>query len=335
MTPLVVVDRVSKRFAQPSSLTSRLLSLLDARPPRRVVHAVSDVSLAIEAGEAIGLVGESGCGKSTLGRILAGVLVPTEGKVLFRGQPIVSGSGRPRKTTTGIQIIFQDPLASLDPRMRVGDQIAEGPIAHKLITKPQARRFVAEWLDRVGLAADAADRFPHQFSGGQRQRIAIARALAMRPDVLVCDEPVASLDVSVQAQVVNLLLRLRRELALTIIFISHDLAVVRHLCDRVAVMYLGRIVEIGAAGDVFRRPWHPYTQALLDSIPRLVTERGASIAFRPIAGEVPSAMSPPEGCHFHPRCALAAPRCREGAPELRFRGTRGVACHTPLHQVPA
>lgn len=294
------------------------------------VHAVDKVTLCLEPGEAVGLVGESGCGKSTLGRMLAGIHRPTEGQVLYRGQPIVTSGRRPVKLTTKIQMIFQDPLASLDPRMRVGAQIAEGPRVHRIVERQEERDYVARWLGLVGLPGDAINRFPHQFSGGQRQRIAIARALAMQPEILICDEPVASLDVSVQAQVINLLLRLRRDLGLTVLFISHDLAVVRHLCDRIAVMYLGRIVETGPTQAIYESPWHPYTRALLDSTPRLVTGRNGSISFKPILGEVASAVAPPPGCHFHPRCAFATEKCRREAPSLGFTGPRAVACHHPL-----
>ncbi|MFS8087259.1 MAG: ATP-binding cassette domain-containing protein, partial [Acidobacteriota bacterium] len=204
-----------------------------------VVHAVEDVTLGVAQGETLGLVGESGCGKSTLGRVAAGILKASIGAAQIAGQPVMSDG---RKNTTRIQMVFQDPFASLNPRMRVGDIIAEGPLAHGLITKADARSDVARWLEAVGLDAAAAQRFPHQFSGGQRQRVAIARALAMRPDALICDEPVASLDVSIQAQIINLFLQLRRDLHLTMLFISHDLSVVRHVSDRVAIMYLGRFV---------------------------------------------------------------------------------------------
>lgn len=330
MTPVLVAESVSKRFAARLPLSARMLARSGKVAQLSAVRAVDNVTLEIGAGEAVGLVGESGCGKSTLGRMLAGIHRPTDGQVLYRGRPVVTAAGRPLKLTTKIQMIFQDPLASLDPRMRVGDQVAEGPLVHRLVQRREAREYVATWLGLVGLPADAINRFPHQFSGGQRQRIAIARALAMQPEVLICDEPVASLDVSVQAQVINLLLRLRRELGLTVLFISHDLAVVRHLCDRIAVMYLGRVVETGPTQAIYESPWHPYTRALLDSTPRLVTERRGSLSFRPIVGEVPSAVAPPTGCHFHPRCAFATAECRRDAPSLTSIGPRAVACHHPL-----
>ena len=219
-----------------------------------MVHAVEDVTLGIAKGETLGLVGESGCGKSTLGRVAAGILQASAGAAQIAGKPVMTGG---RKNTTRIQMVFQDPFASLNPRMRVGEIIDEGPLVHGLITRAEARSDVARWLAAVGLDAGAAERFPHQFSGGQRQRIALARALAMRPDALICDEPVASLDVSIQAQIINLFLQLRRELNLTMLFISHDLSVVRHVSDRVAIMYLGRIVEIGPTEEIFWAPRHP------------------------------------------------------------------------------
>lgn len=330
MTPVLVAKSVSKRFAARQPPLAKILARWGGNAQLAAVRAVDNVTLSIGPGEAVGLLGESGCGKSTLGRMLAGIHRPTEGQVLYRGQPIVKAGRRPVKLTTKIQMIFQDPLASLDPRMRVGDQIAEGPRVHRIVGRRAERDYVARWLGLVGLPADAINRFPHQFSGGQRQRIAIARALAMQPEILICDEPVASLDVSVQAQVINLLLRLRRDLGLTVLFISHDLAVVRHLCDRIAVMYLGRIVESGPAQAIYESPWHPYTRALLDSTPRLVTERNGSVSFKPIFGEVPSAVAPPPGCHFHPRCAFATEKCLREVPPLSFIGPRAVACHYPL-----
>jgi peptide/nickel transport system ATP-binding protein len=316
---------VSRRFAPRIGFGQKIAARLGQPVDARVTHAVDGVSLIIAKGEALGLVGESGCGKSTLGRVVAGILPPSEGTTAVAGAPVMAGG---HKTTTRVQMIFQDPFASLDPRMQVGDTIAEGPLAHRLTTKADAASYVGRWLTTVGLDPAFAARYPHQFSGGQRQRIAIARALAMAPDMLVCDEPVASLDVSIQAQIINLFLKLRRELGLTMLFISHDLGVVRHLCDRVAIMYLGRIVELGETQAVYGKPQHPYTQALLDSVPKLVLADGVTTSFRPIAGELPSPLSPPTGCHFHLRCPLAQPRCREERPALReVAEERLSACH--------
>ena len=329
MTPFIQLDKVTRRFTSVVPLTERMAKrLTGSRASATVVHAVEDVSLAIAKGETLGLVGESGCGKSTLGRVAAGILTPTGGSARLNGAPLMTGQ---RKNTTRIQMVFQDPFASLNPRMRVADIISEGPLAHRLIARNEAHADCARWLAAVGLDADAAQRFAHQFSGGQRQRIAIARALAMRPDALVCDEPVASLDVSIQAQIINLFLKLRRELKLTMLFISHDLSVVRHVSDRVAIMYLGRIVEIGRTEDIFNAPRHPYTRALLDSAPRLAQDGSPAQAIHPIQGELPSPINPPPGCAFHQRCAFAQERCHNELPQLRALGNlRKVACHFPL-----
>ena len=319
------IDNVSKRFAPHLSLGDRIAAKLGGDVETRPVQAVDGVSLEIARGETVGLVGESGCGKSTLGRVAAGILPPTDGRVSLDGAPVMVNG---RKATTRIQTVFQDPFASLDPRMPVGETVAEGAVAHGLVDRAGARGYVADWLERVGLEAGFANRYPHQFSGGQRQRIAIARALAMQPDVLICDEPVASLDVSIQAQIINLFLKLRRELSITCLFISHDLGVVRHVSDRVAIMYLGKLVELGDAAAVYERPKHPYTRALLDSVPRLVLEESTLVEFRQISGEIPSPLNPPPGCRFHPRCPVAVDRCRREAPAFRsLAAAHGAACH--------
>jgi peptide/nickel transport system ATP-binding protein len=269
----VTVKNAVKRFAWPTSFWSRIGVRMSLVKPKNAVLAVNDVTFSIARGEALGLVGESGSGKSTLGRMVCGIYRPTEGEIRVDGASVVSTNRHGRKLTTKVQMIFQDPFASLDPRRTVGQSIAEGPIAHGLTTRANARDYVAKWLEAVSLDRAVADRYPHQFSGGQRQRIAIARALAMRPEVIVCDEPVASLDVSIQAQILNLLLTLRSELGLTLLFISHDLGVVRHLCDRIAVMYRGRIVEEGPAEQIFETPEQPYTKMLLEAIPKLIPKQ--------------------------------------------------------------
>jgi peptide/nickel transport system ATP-binding protein len=268
-SPYLVIDNAMKRFEKPAGLFRNLAIKSGISQPTPVVQAVDGVSITLKRGEVLGLVGESGSGKSTLGRMAAGITIPTSGTIRLNGKPVMSDGRNARKITTRIQTIFQDPFASLNGRMRIGDIIAEGPLAHKLVTRAEAPVYVKEWLAAVGLDPTFANRFPHQFSGGQRQRIAIARALAMQPDVVVCDEPVASLDVSIQAQIINLLIRLRAELDLSLLFISHDLSVVRHLCDRVAIMYRGKIVEEGVASTIYADPQHDYTKRLLAAVPVL------------------------------------------------------------------
>ncbi len=321
--PLLEFRSVSKRFERKLDLIEKLARRIGAKVEPRIVHAVDRVSLTVHDGEVVALVGESGCGKSTLGRLGAGLHRPTDGEVRYRGQALPQGAGqRP------VQMIFQDPFASLNPRLRVGDAIAEAPLVHGLVDRAAAPELVAQSLKRVGLDAGLASRYPHQFSGGQRARIGIARALAVQPEFLVCDEAVAALDVSIQAQVLNLFMDLREQLGLTYLFISHDLGVVRHISERVVVMYLGRVVEVAPTDVLFSAPLHPYTQALLDEVPRLDRRHRS---FVPIRGEIPSPLHPPSGCHFHPRCPKAMARCASEVPALVELATgRLAACH--LHE---
>jgi peptide/nickel transport system ATP-binding protein len=312
---LLEIDDVSKRFVQPLDFAGRIARALGAAVEDEVVHAVDRVSFSVEEGEVVGLVGESGCGKSTLGRMAAGILEPSAGTIRYRG-------GKPGLK---VQMIFQDPFASLNPRMRVRDIVGEAPVVHGLVRKEDLEGYLDALLARCGLDPSYKPRYPHQFSGGQRSRIGIARALAVKPELLVCDEAVAALDVSIQAQILNLFMQLRRDLGLTYLFISHDLGVVEHLSDRVVIMYLGRVVETAAAEEIFRRPNHPYTLALLRQVPRLETRK---TEFKPIVGEIPSPLDPPAGCHFHPRCPHAVARCRDAAPALREIAPGHLsACH--------
>ena len=329
-TPLLALNSVSKRFSKKLDFAAKVARKLGASVHEHTVHAVDQVSLVVQPGEVVGLVGESGCGKSTLGRMATGLHTLSSGQRLWKGEDVQALQERLspaeyRRHMLGIQMIFQDPYASLNPRLRIKQIIGEAPVAHGLIQANEQGDRVAELMKKVGLDPQYMRRFPHQFSGGQRARIGIARALAVNPTFLVCDEAVAALDVSIQAQVINLFMQLREELNLTYLFISHDLGVVRHISDRVVIMYLGRVVESAPAQAVFEEPLHPYTQALLAEAPALEVKKKTYVA---IKGEIPSPLNPPSGCHFHPRCPRAFDRCSKEAPALLPQpGGRMVACH--------
>ncbi len=330
MSHILELKNISKRFSKKLDLAGKLASKLGSSAKDETVHAVDDVSLNIERGEVVGLVGESGCGKSTLGRVVVGVHPQTEGERWWHGRDVAKMSAAEKRTMQlQVQMIFQDPYASLNPRYRVEDIIGEAPVVHGLVNGKDKADYVAGLMQKVGLDAALSKRFPHQFSGGQRARIGIARALAVKPEFLVCDEAVAALDVSIQAQVFNLFIELRKEFNLTYLFISHDLGVVKHLSDRVVIMYLGRVVEIGATDALFANASaganHPYTQALLAEVPRLDVRKKDFVA---ITGEIPSPLNPPSGCHFHPRCPHAMARCKIEQPVLReIAPLRFSACH--------
>ncbi len=324
--PLIELQGISKRFVKGLDLAAKLGRRLGANVREEVVHAVDHVDLKVASGEIVGLVGESGCGKSTLGRLAAGLLEPSSGERLWKGQPLDALSpAKARRQQLRTQMIFQDPYASLNPRLRVVDIVGEAPVVHRIVTKKQQVEYVGLMLNKVGLDPTLMRRYPHQFSGGQRARIGIARALAVKPEFLVCDESVAALDVSIQAQVLNLFVDLKTSLNLTYLFISHDLGVIQYLADRVVVMYLGRVVESAPAAKLFNQPNHPYTQALLAEVGTVEPRKRT---FVPIAGEIPSPLDPPAGCHFHPRCPHAMAVCRAKAPPLVEISARHLsACH--------
>jgi peptide/nickel transport system ATP-binding protein len=323
--PVLSVRQVGKSFVSGNGLLSRELARFGLATPPRTLRAVTDVSFNIAPGEIVGLVGESGCGKSTLGRMIAGIITPSSGEILFEGRPLSTmGGGTKTGEDLPIQMIFQDPFASLNPRMKVKDIIGTAARLNGVVPGKELDAYVEHLMQRCGLDPSYKSRYPHQFSGGQRQRIGIARALAVKPRFLVCDESVSALDVSIQAQIVNLFIDLREEFGLTYLFISHDLGIIEHICDRVMVMYLGRVVEEAPIEGLFDHPRHPYSRALLEEVPKL-SMRGVS--YRPIEGEMPSPLNPPSGCAFHPRCTKASEICKTTLPVLDQNGPSRVACH--------
>ena len=332
-TPMIETRGIVKRFTRKPDMAERIAGMLGANIDLRTVHAVDGVDLAIMPSEVVGLVGESGCGKSTIGRMIAGILPTAEGELYFEGTESANRSNEQEHAARlAVQMIFQDPMSSLNPRKKVRDIVGEAPRVHGIVDTASVGDYVADLMRKVGLDPIYMRRYPHQFSGGQRQRIGIARALAVKPRFLVCDEAVAALDVSIQAQVLNLFMDLRQEFDLTYLFISHDLGVVEHLSDRVAIMYLGRIVEMAPTEQLYAAPNHPYTRALLEEVPRIGAGKRT---FAPVRGEIPSPVAPPPGCHFHPRCPLAMDRCRSERPALReLTPGQFSACHLNDEKTP-
>jgi oligopeptide/dipeptide ABC transporter ATP-binding protein len=325
MTALLEVENLVKHYTTDPGFVASLLG-----GKRSQVQALNGVSLSIASGETLGLIGESGCGKSTLGRTILRLQEPTGGRVRFGGIDVATLDATGMKAMRRrMQIVFQNPYASLNPRRTVGDILAQPLRLHRLAAGAELRERVSVMLENVGLRASHADRYPHQFSGGQRQRIGIARALILNPEFVVCDEPVSALDVSIQAQIIDLLARLKRELGLTYLFISHDIGVIGYVSDRVAVMYLGAIVEAGPAREILRAPEHPYTRALISAVP------GGGRTEARLGGDLPSPLDPPPGCRFHTRCPFATDICRTSTPELRpLGGAREIACHHFPERVP-
>ncbi|WP_020590842.1 ABC transporter ATP-binding protein [Kiloniella laminariae] len=330
-TTLLELCDVSRVFTRNDGAFDSLARRLGVGRPLENLVAVDNVSMVVNRGETVGIVGESGCGKSTLGRVAVQLLAPSSGKVLFEGKDIATlPVEEARRARFKLQMVFQNPYTSLNPRRRVGETVIEAAVSHGLVAKADARDAAIKAMGRVGLKPDFIDRFPHALSGGQRQRVGIARALAVDPACVVFDEAVAALDVSIQAQILELLVELRQNASFASVFISHDLNVVRYIADRVVILYLGRVVETASTATLFEKPHHPYSQALMAEAPELKAQKRI---FTPIVGELPSPLSPPSGCQFHPRCPHAMPRCKTEQPALRQLGDGHFsACHLDMGQ---